>query len=1170
MNQLTPVFKTAKLASNDDLHVGVFLPRYNDVAHLVENGALVYTYLDLETTDKDWKTAEITLASLTVTDIGFNLISDDLYEVCVPDRVGLSPEAMLITRYMASKLRQKDRLPPQIAAAQIYEAVQDTPRRLWTSLEKWKDKLGEENWQTYVDEKPIQIARRNSGEKETLVRHFPMLDDKNRIIKNVRIHEPEGGQEFMDMSYLVKGKGEFDYQDEQGNWKIRKLDKYNLGFRNTFFDNRLLAAALFRANFPQKLIYALNKKALGNHAADVFTMAISDHFFGKGGERKIKLGTRVDPETSREKISAKLDLLMEENTRLGDLDIGMPEGVRVYDGTLHNLKRGHNAPDYDNAKSIGMHRYMRTHNPQIISHIERCGHVDYMRRFMTHDMEDGIPTTHPIRFGIISANDDQIYRAVPLIILGSDDEHGKFKKILTIRADFDFAEETYNGKNILDMSVEELAEMMRVQKGQPDALFQEIHMKRHRGVFDLETGLRAGHAPGMTKDVFRYQRDMIVNHLDDHDRLFLDKALDAFSLQYAFKPPADDIPQPFVEEEIWTAMGDIKYAHVTDRNGLPIKLPNIIREMAQDEFKRLNDRIGDTLRELLRPQPLDWEINTANALAYMRHRAKQEKKLEDYQSRLKEGGRINLPAPDYSYSNSEILSSKKMPEISVQDAYSTLLQDRLYLMDKIHETTRSYEVQQKLFSDVTKKFHWQTIPFSILSKMQESYLLNLRDEGRLRVIFEENPNRPAFRFGIRYFVENNMGDLLTQAQRDFYAAETAAYVHGPVYIPDPDQHRIMSIAKIRQSIEKIRQNIKPGDGFLSATREGEKGAFSQYANDNFAESILDNVERDTKRRGRDYAFTDARKYLFSIHPDTNEPLLNVRYEIPQDHLKIIVPDAQTMIMASHPQFGHSCIIVPADTDVKRSRHIVIEEEKTKKKFYAADPIFHAFPDRRSGAYENFFKSIDNAYSASGYEPPQNGLVLSCQELAPVTRPRDRDFPSVRIPMNRLLATRNARLGNLQRDEVLTGFILRKYDLRLKKGQKIILRGVDRENTETGWEAFAEISHKAQEFTLKELISLLDDPRKRDAAEKLSLKCGYGTTDDLKAAMLSEYTKFDEDILSSQNELIFFDIKPVKAIHYWTPLQPRAAFENNLLRSADRAPKPKKSKLAAKQPILEIN
>lgn len=1144
---------------------GVFLPKYKFVRHLIENGSLVYTCLDFETTDKDWKTAEITVASLTITDIGYNLISDDLFEVRVPDRVGLSPEALLITRFMASKLRKENRLSPQHAVAQIYETVQDAPRRLWNMLGNWEKNLGKSLWEEYVDERYVITKQKNGGDKEVLVRHYPLLDDNNNVIKCVRVHEPDGSKEFMEMSFMVQGREKFDYEDESGRWQTRKLDKYNIGFRNTFFDNRLMAAALYRANFPHKQIYAMNKKALGNHAVDVFTMALASHFFGRDGN-KPKLGTTRDPETSQEKISAKLDLLMEENTQRADPDVGLPEGVRVYDGTLHNLKRGHNAPDYDNAKSIGLHRYLRRNDPELMAHIERLGRVDYFRDFMTLDNEDGIPTTHPIRFGIISANDKKIYRPVPLITLGSDDQHGKFNKILTMRADIDYETVTFEGKKVIDMSPEELSQLMRVQKGQPDAVFHEIHLKRTRGVVDLDTGLRAGYCPGISKELMRYRRDTAIDHLDSYDRPFLSKALDAFGMQYPYTPPADDLSQPYVEEEIWTAMGDVKYPYVKTENGNMIRLPNIIREMAQEKFKFHNDRIGDCLRELLRPHKIDWAPTTENAMSYARLRAKQEKKLIHYQSGMSFGDHIVLPEAYYPYSPSEVLK-KNPPDIAVEDIYSTRIQDRLYLMDKIVETTRSYEVQQKIFSDLTKKSYWQTIPFATLAQMPESRIISMRDEGTLRISFEINPNKPAYRFGIRHFMENEMGELLTQNQRDFYTAETSAYVQGPAYIADPAEHRIMSVPKITLSTDKIRQNIHLGESFLAATRDGEIGFYDRFVNDNLAESILDNVISDTKRRRKNYPMTPKRKLDFGIHPHTNEPILNVKYPVPTNATHIVIPDAHAGITASHALLGHTCLVISEIPDARKVKHIVLQEEHTKRTYYAGGAILHPLPPRSEGQYQKFYEQIDKAYAASGKEPPQQGYVLSCEEIAPIVRMNKRMYASVRIPEQSLIATRDPRLANLQSDEPLTGFIMRKYDLRFDKGQKILLRGINPDGEETGWEATARISKKPLEITMKDLNTKIADPAFAAEMDEMATRCGFGTAEDLKAHMLSEFTKFDEDVNSPQNILVYMEVMPVNKIAYWTHKQPRAAYE-----AYDRArPKTKhqKSRLAHKQPTLNM-
>ncbi len=1132
-------------------HEGIFLARYSAIRHLIESGALLYTWLDLETTDKDWKTAEITVASLTVTDIAYNLIADNLYEVAVPDRVGLSPEAMLVTRYLASRVRDGQRMSPQKAAAQIFEAVQSAPHRFWKMLESWPADL--------VAEQDILIPGKTGKEKPVKIRHYPALNDKNEIIRSVRVHEPQLHRDTMEMSYLVEDGEAADYEDGHGRWKIRSLDKYNLGFRNIFFDNRLMAAALFRANFPQKEIYALNRKSLGNHSSDVFTAALSDHFFNPDGQTALKLGHKTDPDTTRERISAKLDLLMDENTRHADTDTGLPEGVRIYDGTLHNLKRGHNAPDYDNAKAIGLHRYLRTTNPALLAHIERCGQIDYFRSFMTLDNEDGIPTTHPLRYSIISGDDDLIYRAIPLLVLGTDDQHGKFNRLLAMRADLTESDLRIEGKYVLDMDPEEISGLMRAQRGQKDAIFHEIHLRRNRGVVSLKDAMKAGYAPGRSLEAFRHLRDQIVDHLDDKDRPFLGKAMEAFFLQHAHSLPAYDIPQPYVEEEIWTAMGDVKYAFVKTPGGKTIKLPNVIREMAQDEFKLLNDQIGDTLRGLLRPQPIESDADLNSAVKYIQLREKTEKKLRQYQSRFQ--GRVQIGLPPAFYDDA-IDPVKEAALIKVEDVYATALQDKLFLMDKCPSTTRSYEVEQRL-DTADRRQVWQRIPFEILANMTESEILALKDARRLRIKFEENPNHPALRFAIRYFMENGMAELIGQDHRDFHAAEVAMYTAGPGYISNPEGHRVMSAPRILQAVEKIRQNIRPGSEHLGATRRGETGA-GQIYRDDFTEAILESVEEDTLRRQKKYPQTDKRKFRFGVDPNTDRPMLNIKYEIPDRHVTVSIPDTHVENPAAHYNFGHTCVVVSAESDILREKHLVLEEEKSGRRFYAADPAVFRLPPRHQGGYEQFYRSIDKAYGDSGLAAPETGYVISCSEFAPVSKVQEPKHPSIRIPQHSLISTRNPQLGGLRREEPLLGFLIRKYDLKLKKDLKIRLRGVEADGEESGWEAIARIKDKPVEFTLQELLQKLDDPAFADEMDRLAYQCGYGDANDLRAKALAQFTAFDERINDPQNVLIFFTTKDVKRITHWTPHAPRACFERKIIDPGNAPETPPKAKLARKE------
>jgi hypothetical protein len=1138
---------------------GIFIPLEKKIRHLIENGILVYTWVDFEATDKEWMNAEITMASLTIVDIGYNLISDDLFEVRVPDRVGLSPEAMLITRYIAHDLRQKNRLSPQQAAAMVFEAVQSAPRRLWDNLAHHRENLGEELYNNYVDEGEREIVLK-SGEKSVIyVRHFPTRDEEGNVKKNVRVHRPVPLRSYMEMSYRVEGKEDYDYSDDFGRWKIKKIDKLNGGFRNTFFDIRLLAAALFRANFPQKEIYALNRKSLGSHSIDAFTLALTQHFFSKKGRERLRLGEKFEPEIQREKITARLDSLFEENSYLGDSDASIIDGMRVYDGSLFNIKRGHNAPDYDNAKAIGLHRFLREVDADLLSQTEKLAHIDVFRDFLTRDVELGQPTSHPLRFIVASSDDDTVYRAVPVIILGTDDEHQKFNRVWAVRADIDLSTYYIDGKSILDLNAEDIVAVMRAQKGRPDALFHEINLRRFRGVATLEQGLAAGHSPGISLNTFRYHRDQVVEYLDDSDRRFIDKALDAFAMRHPFQAQREMLPQPYVEEEIWTAMGDIKYPYVVDENGKTIKLPKLIREMAQDEFKRLNDRLGDPLRDLLRPQKFEWDPSLENALEYARKRRKVSDTIEKYQHDISSRDRIILPPPFYP----DLASDKLATVLNLSDMLKTILRDKLYIMDVCPATTRRYEVQRRLEGN---KASWQTIPFDHLAKMSEAEIIALKDEGKLRVIFDSNPNSPALRFTIRYFAENGIERLLTSRQREFYDAETAFYVAGLPYLKTPKEHRIMSAPRILESIESLRQNRLSQISSVSASRDDELGVADRFMKEDMAEAILRAVEADTLRRVKKHSLTDKRKFQFGINPQDNNPYLFAKYEIPDKNIVIKIPDGHVDKPSSHHEFGHLCVVVPFREKIAKARHIILEEEKSGRRFYAAQPVIFPLPPR-NGAYEHFYRGVDKAYEEANAHISASAIVLSCAEIVPISKTKSPKNPAIHISQDSLMATRNPHQFFLSRDEPLRKFIVRKYDLKLKSEQRVRLRGVNKTGEETGWEVSARITEDPQIISLKEVLDKMADPNFYSSMDKLAFECGFHTADDLKAHILSLFTQFDEDITHPKNELYIFEVSDVKPITFWTPKAPLACFERKLEKRARKNPKTV-SVLAKKELILK--
>ena len=409
---------------------GIRIAKKTDVWDAVIDGRLVTNVLDNEATDKTALTAEITASAIKTIDLAYNKVSEHLLEGYIPDRITIAAGAALVTRYFVSKLRDKSRLPPHILLAKILHIIQKSPRRVWDMLGgEWKEKLGEELWQQLVDEREVDIPNSKGNVHKVLVRHYPLLDDNGQIIRHIRIHEPKADSDQLVISMVAAPGERSDYTEGTGEnavrWRVAKFDKMNKGFNNIPYDFRQLAAAAFRANIPLKEIFAMSKKALGNHANDARWNFIGFNFFDTNERETSLLGTRMDPQISEERISAKLGLLVGGNQHFADPDIAQTEGVRLHDDTLLNENRSHNEPQTDNDMTIGLDQWMRRVNPKLLAHFERCGQIDWFRNFLTQDIENGKLTTHPLRFYVATSGDKSTYHAVPLIMLGSDDETNK-------------------------------------------------------------------------------------------------------------------------------------------------------------------------------------------------------------------------------------------------------------------------------------------------------------------------------------------------------------------------------------------------------------------------------------------------------------------------------------------------------------------------------------------------------------------------------------------------------------------------------------------------------------------------------------------------------------------------------------------------------------------------
>jgi hypothetical protein len=212
------------------------------------------------------------------------------------------------------------------------------------------------------------------------------------------------------------------------------------------------------------------------------------------------------------------------------------------------------------------------------------------------------------------------------------------------------------------------------------------------------------------------------------------------------------------------------------------------------------------------------------------------------------------------------------------------------------------------------------------------------------------------------------------------------------------------------------------------------------------------------------------------------------------------------------------------------------------------------------------------FANAGKVIPEEPILLSAEAIVPVHKMPLKRPPALRIEQERLLATRCPRLGNLDRTDPISSFVMRKYDIHLEKDLEICLRGAEKkvvrnkqgreiaEWKETGWETITKIAQKPQEFSMPDLLRILDNPAQKKAAGRLAYECGFNDIHHLRQYVLSLFTEYDEDIVKPDNTVIFFDVKPVEKIRYWTDRRPEAVMiskedryrRSRLKHHADRA------------------
>ncbi len=651
-----------------------------DVWHLVQRGELTQLHFDFEAYGLNTQFAQIMSYGDAVGDLAGNLAGSDEFHVKRPDRYIPTPQALLVTKTAPGDLDDEDRLPHRVAMAKIAQrfeqnhlaaaefGVEEEEKRPFNTVRKYGEDLYRKPQNETVIHYPLFDADKKmeigaKGEIITDPRGMLKLNDDGHVViqpdgKLVTIPDDNGGYKPMK---LEDGAITFDvrihpdrnmiayrfdentqspyyeniengyYEDDKGGdkWKFSAPRLLISGFRIKWYDIPVLRTNLVRAGFhPSNIFFTHSKATISNKqkpknfSVDGYSVVINTHLYGPQGEEGLKLSERTDPRTGEQVPSAKLELVMAENSRYENKERGVRAGVFMPDGSIYDGRKGHKSPAYDSLASFAISNYCRELAPNIVKQQELQSDEDYLREMLPGmDLTDPLP---PI-FAMMRNSYPEKPVADPMAFIGFDDQQGQLRRAMTMRLDLgDLRNFTYKGKTLIEMAREDMGQsddaqrnfvrMIKEQGRDPDSLIRVDSLRKFHGVVRL-------HEAQHTESAKNWDYEQI----DDNFRFLVDEengrileairdAVEVLNWEMRSKPLPDN---PRLEEE-WpfNSFGDMDFLEVESRKeisrrkkmpqkGQTIGIVQLLYEKAMDVFKYHNT-IDELLHRLaIQPHPVD-------------------------------------------------------------------------------------------------------------------------------------------------------------------------------------------------------------------------------------------------------------------------------------------------------------------------------------------------------------------------------------------------------------------------------------------------------------------------------------------------------------------------------------------------------------------------------------
>ena len=1166
------------------------IARKSDVWNLIQKGALIRLHLDKETTALERDFAQITAYGDAVGDVAGNFIDSMEMLVRRPDRYLQTPQAALVTRTPPDELDDETRVPHRIAMGKIAERIHfaskmivdlDLPEK--TVKFRTIRRAGADLYEKYHNEDILE---------------YPLKDDNGKTVYDVRYH-PE--RHIVAYRFSDDPKSPY-YENIQNNYYVDETDgsKWKMvepricvrGYRIKWADLYWLRSNLVRAGYHSANIFFSHSKATisnkqqpKNFAIDTYSVVQAVNLFGPQGEDGLKIGKRIDSRTGLEVPTAKLEKVMEENTRTENKQRGIRQGVLMPDGSRYNAASAHRSPAYDAMADFSIYNYCVDVAPQITKAMDLQADEQELRRHLS-GIEPDKP--YPPVFVLPRNSFPHAPTADVVAFLGFDDQLGQLRRVLMPRLDLDLRSYRYNNKKLNEMGAEDFVQMMKDQMRRPDPIIRFESVRRWQGSIKLfdET------LPQATRNQWDIEQIIDSFQFLKENQAMLEKMRRAAEILNLETHKRVEPANPMMEEQATRGgFGDLDYLRaeaeevkhtgrgrpLTSRGAVPA-FSEMIFEKARDIYNYHNS-IDEILHRLaLQPHPIDWcgegdkEIVANFKDLVIRARRHFNKKNCNYGSIFKEF----FDSEDHFISNDPAklreIRWKLMKRFLDDDEKERVKGDSLYrqgLFDYKH--TKNGRV---LFANLSRDFRVVDYKGRELDTdyLKEQYgkhphvVQKKFEKGEWRIQFYRLSSEPSITATLFQFADMGKLDEVSPVWRARYAALRNLYLNGSPN-EDPSQMRWQGIPAIEQSLKRIEVNaqLDSGEGLARNFSQFAKGEADVFVRTDEGQRILARFHDWLGKIKEANKLSESQRLLLHFDPQSHVAYDRIQHEIPYENVVVLkVPDPHLRKPLTDIRFAPYSLVTGKLSDEQRRRiesgvPVVFQGEQTGRYYYGGPVSLRKVPKvpNVTTGFENYFEQARRAYEDdAGVKFPKDAdiNILLIQKPMPIanTRPAgvDANMQSIKVPQLYFDGLVSPRLAHFNEKHPLTGLIIPvNYSLqKLEEGKPIRFREMEagmgaklsaEEGRETGHIYESRNLQSVSRIKVSDLYDLVSSGAVTDTQAQ---KYGFGSAFDM-------WEKVNEAFITHESpnpgaeEIYMLEFEPVNEkswVYFNPPEAPEAA------------------------------